>query len=447
MPRASRYWSTGSKSARACAVGPPCTASSTRLGSPPAHRRQHAAGQVEKTVQRHAVAGREGHRLGQHHRTHVEPGGGGLGGAVEGPRGDVPRPHVSRHLRSGDLDRRHRRAVGPGQAHDAARQRRRHRYRGPGQQVAHVERRPAALVGGPRQEAAVAGEPDPFDVERRRLEPAQLAAPRVVVGEALEVAVLVAGEVEAGRVGGPGEAVVGGGDGGREQRRGVAARQVEQVDVDSVLAARLGEHQGTAVRAPGGDVEAAPAAVGHAILAARHVEDVDVEVGGGAAGGGIGDLRAVRREAAEDAEGVRRREQLALARAVGRHEVEALALVAAAVAAVGDPAAGRRGAEEGGRPAEGELVRPAAGGVDHPHLRLAGDRGAEGEERAVRGQRRPAGAPHVEEAQHVRLAVARQPDVHRLGLRHVLRAGSRRDRPWRCRFRPSGPGRGRRGWA
>lgn len=96
---------------------------------------------------------------------------------------------------------------------------------------------------------------------------------------------------------------------------------------------------------------------------------MDVEVDAVALRGRVRDTAPVAREIAERAERLGGRQQLALAPAIGRDEVEAFALVAVAIHAIHDPLAGRRPAMERDGLSERELARPAPGRIDHPELR------------------------------------------------------------------------------
>jgi hypothetical protein len=188
----------------------------------------------------------------------------------------------------------------------------------------------------------------------------------------------------------------------------------------------LGQQQRGPPRVPRGHVEAQAALQREPVLAALDVQQVDVEGVLPLGRGGVGDLRAVAREAAELPEAARRGQQLPLPGAVRGDQVEALPLVARAVRGVEDPVAGRRpGVEVDAVAPEGDLARPAAGRVDHPGLGLAGDVGPEGEPRAVGRERRSGGLADVEEAQDVRPGLpgeARSPPAPASGRR--LRSAS-----------------------
>src|SRR5690606_8552162 len=194
-----------------------------------------------------------------------------------------------------------------------------------------------------------------------------------------------------------------------------------------VLAPRLGEQHGAAVRPPRRRVQPHAPAEDLPVLARLDVQQVDIEVDAVALRRRVDDAPAVAREVAEHAERVGRREQLAFPRAVRRDQVEALALVAAAVHAVDDPVAGRRPGVERHRLAERELARPAARRVHHPELRRAADLRAEREPPAVRRERRRRRGAHVQEPADVRVAVAGEPDLDGHRLRDVVLVGRGRD--------------------
>ena len=233
-------------------------------------------------------------------------------------------------------------------------------------EIAAVQYRITALVRGPDEIAAVAREREIVDIVLRCLDERELARGKVVMGERLELAILIGDEIKAGAVRGPREIAVEGRDLGREQGLEIPRLDIEEVQVVAVLAAGLADQHMAAAGLPGAREIAEMPLMHEARLTACGIRDIDVEIAPVALRRGIDEAAAVLIEIAEGTEGPCIVEHLPLVPAIGTDHPVGLALIALAVGGIEQPRAVGKPAIESDGGAEGELLRPATGGIDDP---------------------------------------------------------------------------------